>query len=138
MSIIKIEVKLKQSEVHFHTCLRLRRKFCGFPVLVKNLLCSTLFLAKICTTLLSYLVLNCYSRSISVFIRSTSVYSPDVFVSLFFIPRTFRVETIQDFLIKLDIKPLMHLLEMSIFSLNNVIIRLTKIMNRADKNWAHF
>ena len=26
----------------------------------------------------------------------------------------------------------------SIFSLNNVIIRLIKIMNRADKNWAHF
>ena len=85
VSIIKIEVKLKQSEVHFHTCLRLRRKFCGFPVLVKNLLCSTLFLAKIHTTLLSYLVLNCFSRSISVFIRSTtSVYWPDVFVSLFY------------------------------------------------------
>ena len=32
----------------------------------------------------------------------------------------------------------MHLLEISIFSLNNVIIRLTKIVNRADKNWAHF
>ena len=25
-----------------------------------------------------------------------------------------------------------------IFSLNNVIVRLTKIMNRAEKNWAHF
>ena len=46
------------------------------------------------------------------------------------------IETVQDFLIKLDIKPLMHLLEISIFSLNNVILRLTKIMNRADKNWA--
>ena len=46
--------------------------------------------------------------------------------------------SVQDFLIKLDIKPLMHLLEMSTFSLNNVIVRLTKIMNRADKNWAHF
>ena len=29
------------------------------------------------------------------------------------------LETVQDFLIKLDIKPLMHLLEISIFSLNN-------------------
>ena len=48
------------------------------------------------------------------------------------------LETVQDFLIKLDIKPLMHLLEINIFSLNNVILRLTKIMNRADKNWAHF
>ena len=33
---------------------------------------------------------------------------------------------------------IMHLLEISIFSLNNVILRLTKIVNRADKNWAHF
>ena len=49
-----------------------------------------------------------------------------------------QVESVQDFLIKFDIKPLMHLLEISTFSLNNVIVRLTKIMNRADKNWAHF
>ena len=48
------------------------------------------------------------------------------------------VESVQYFLINLDIKPLMHLLEISLFSLNNVIIRLTKIMNRAKKNWAHF
>ena len=47
------------------------------------------------------------------------------------------LESVQDFLIKLDIKPLMHLLEISTFSLNNFIVRLTKIMNRADKNWAH-
>ena len=44
------------------------------------------------------------------------------------------LETVQDFLIK----PIMYLLEISIFSLNNVILRLTKIMNRANKNWAHF
>ena len=48
------------------------------------------------------------------------------------------LESVQDFLIKLDIKPLMHLLEISTFSLNNVIVRLTKVMNRADKNWAQF
>ena len=48
------------------------------------------------------------------------------------------LESVQDFLIKLGIKPLMHLLEISTFSLNNVIVRLTKIMNRANKNWAHF
>ena len=49
------------------------------------------------------------------------------------------LESVQDFLIKLDIKLLMHLLEISgFFSLNNVIIRLTKIINRADKNWVHF
>ena len=52
--------------------------------------------------------------------------------------RPSSLETFQDFLIKLDIKPPMHLLKISIFSLKNVILRLTKIMNRADKNWAHF
>ena len=51
---------------------------------------------------------------------------------------TSEIESVQDFLIKLDIKPPMHLLEISTFSLNNVIVRLTKIMNRADKNWTHF
>ena len=42
---------------------------------------------------------------------------------------TFWLESVQDFLIKLDLKPFMHLVEISIFSLNHVIVRLTKIMN---------
>jgi hypothetical protein len=49
-----------------------------------------------------------------------------------------KIETVQDVLCKLGMKPQTHATERSIFSLNNVIIRLTKIMNRADKNWAHF
>ena len=49
-----------------------------------------------------------------------------------------KLDTVQDFLFKLGIKPRMHLWEISIFSLNNVIVRPTKIMNRADNNWAHF
>ena len=48
------------------------------------------------------------------------------------------IETVQDFLIKLSIKSLMYLLEIHIFSLNNVIFRPTKIMKRANKNWGHF
>ena len=46
------------------------------------------------------------------------------------------IESFQDFLIKLDMKPCMsmHLVGISIFSLNLVIVRLTKIKNRADKN----
>ena len=44
------------------------------------------------------------------------------------------LESVQDFLIKLDIKPLMHLLEMSIFSLNNDNLRLTKIINNPVKD----
>ena len=44
------------------------------------------------------------------------------------------LESVQDFLIKLDIKPLMHLLEISTFSLNNVIVRLTKIINNLGKD----
>ena len=48
------------------------------------------------------------------------------------------LESFQDFLIQLDMKPRMHLVEISIFSLNLVMVRLTKIMNRSDKNWAQF
>ena len=48
------------------------------------------------------------------------------------------VDTVQDFFIKLGIKPRMHQWEIRIFSLNNVIVRPNNIMNRADKNWAHF
>ena len=44
------------------------------------------------------------------------------------------IETVQDFLIKLDIKPLMHLLEIRIFSLKNDLVRLTKIMNNLVKD----
>ena len=39
------------------------------------------------------------------------------------------LESVQKFLIKLGMKPCMHLVEISIFSLNHVIVRLTKIMN---------
>ena len=35
-----------------------------------------------------------------------------------------RLESVQDFLIKLDMKPCMHLVEISIFSLNLVIVSL--------------
>jgi hypothetical protein len=47
-----------------------------------------------------------------------------------------KVETVQDFLIKLGIKPRisMHVLEMCIFSLNHVIVRPTKIMNNLLKD----
>ena len=38
-----------------------------------------------------------------------------------------------DFLIKLGIKPLMHVVEIRAFSLDSVIVILTQIMNRANK-----
>ena len=44
------------------------------------------------------------------------------------------LENVQDFLIKLGIKPGMHTLETSIFSLNHVIVRPTKIMNNLLKD----
>ena len=37
-----------------------------------------------------------------------------------------RLETFQDFLIELDMKPRMHLVKISIFSLNIVTVRPTK------------
>ena len=43
------------------------------------------------------------------------------------------LETVQDFLIKLDIKPLMHLLEICIFSQHNDLIRLNQIVKNLVK-----
>ena len=45
------------------------------------------------------------------------------------------LDTVQDFLNKLGMKPCIHLVEISMFSLNYVIVRPTKITNRADKNY---
>ena len=47
------------------------------------------------------------------------------------------LESFQDFLNQLDMKPRMHVMEITFFSLNNVTFRPTKIVNIADKNWAH-
>ena len=52
--------------------------------------------------------------------------------------KDYLVDTVQDFLIKLGIKPSMHLWKISISLLNNVLVRPTKIMNKADKNWTYF
>ena len=46
---------------------------------------------------------------------------------------TLVVESVQDFLVKLDMKPCIHLVEISIFSINHIIVRLTKIMNNLIK-----
>ena len=54
-----------------------------------------------------------------------------------FLSELASLDTVTDFLIELGMKSHMHLVEVSIFSLNNVIIRPTKIMNRANKKWAH-
>ena len=43
------------------------------------------------------------------------------------------LDTIQDFLCKLGMKPHMHLVEISIFSLNHVIVRPTKIIKDLRK-----
>ena len=45
---------------------------------------------------------------------------------------------VTDFFDQVGHEPCMHLVEISIFSLNNVTVSPTKIMNRAEKNWAHF
>ena len=43
------------------------------------------------------------------------------------------LETVQDFLITLGIKPSLHILKIIICSLNHVIVRPTKIMNNIPK-----
>ena len=43
------------------------------------------------------------------------------------------LDTVQDFFIMLGIKPCLHILKISIFSLNHIIVRPTKIMNNLLK-----
>ena len=45
-----------------------------------------------------------------------------------------ELDTVTDFLIELGMKPCMHLIEISIFALNDVTARLTKIMNNLLKH----
>ena len=45
----------------------------------------------------------------------------------------YKIETVKEFCGELGMKPRMYLVEISIFSLNHVIISPTKIMNRAKK-----
>ena len=47
------------------------------------------------------------------------------------------LESVQDFFIKLGMKPHTHLVKINIFLLKNVTFRPTKIINRANKNWVH-
>ena len=54
------------------------------------------------------------------------------------VKEAWELESVQDFLIKLGIKPLMHLVEISPFLLNIMSSSDLPKMNRADKNWAHF
>ena len=58
------------------------------------------------------------------------------FMKSSFLPSGFLpciLDTVQDFLIKLGIKPHLQLLKIGIFSLNHVIVRPTKIMNNLLK-----
>ena len=52
--------------------------------------------------------------------------------------RTYSLDTVQDFLIKLGIKPSLHILKISNFSLNHVIVRPTKIMSNLLKVCKNF
>ena len=53
---------------------------------------------------------------------------------------TYAVESVQDVLIKLGMKPCMHLVSGNKYFFTKSCHRqtITKIMNRADKNWAQF
>ena len=85
-----------------------------------------------------------FSTNIAIYFRtcvSVGAWHPQILEHHFWHPRILTlfilhngiVDTVQDFLIKLGIKPIMHLLKISILSLNIVIIRLTKIMNNLVK-----
>ena len=78
-----------------------------------------------------------FSRAVA-YTKPRELLSAMFMMALFSLSSASALDTVQDFLIKLGIKPWLHILKISIFLLNHVIVRPTKIMNRADKNWAHF
>ena len=53
----------------------------------------------------------------------------EFFLYLIITYSTVGVDTVKDFLFELGMKPHMHTLEISIFSLNNVTVRVNKILN---------
>jgi hypothetical protein len=62
-----------------------------------------------------------------------------VLISVFFLKKPnfgYLLDTFQDFLIAEHMKPRMHILEISISSLNHVIVRPTKTPKLADKKCA--
>ena len=59
-------------------------------------------------------------------------------ISITFTTLLGELKTVQDLLCKLGMKPKMHVLESSIFFVYNIGIRLTKIINRADKKLGTF
>ena len=69
------------------------------------------------------------------FIFQTHINSQDIFKCAL---TDSSLKAVRDFFSKLGMKRCLHLVEISIFSLNHDIDRPTKIINRADKNWAHF
>ena len=73
--------------------------------------------------------------SITIFSRSEQFSKQNTNLYVHYTLWSCSIDTVQDFLIKMGIKPRIHLWEISIFSLNNVIVRPTKIMNRPNKKW---
>ena len=67
----------------------------------------------------------------STFVQKVKFYQIQMFVCN---QVTSLIDTVQKFLIKLGIKPLMHLLEISIFFIDNDLVRLTKIMIKLVKD----
>ena len=83
------------------------------------------FLSKIC---------NKSKKVKDIYILSPQFQVTYFILNIFFIQTALHSWT-EDFMSKLGIKPPIHLLERSIFSLNHVIVRPIKIMNRADKTF---
>jgi hypothetical protein len=88
-----------------------------------------------------------HTIGVELFMNSHSYLCAKYFFSYFFfliIHTEYEIDSanilhiIQDFFCKLDMKPHIHLVEITILSLYLVIVRPTEIINRTDKNWAQF
>ena len=75
-----------------------------------------------------------FTASSEIAIRWTEILLQEESNLTLLVVHTYKLDAFQYFLIKLGIQPPMHLLKISIFSLNHVIFRPTKIMNNLLKD----
>ena len=111
--------------VHFRVILAIGRNGTTCPNLVETKICQV---DKVCPDIGPTATPKPYLPDV---IQLYGLYPGKMWQVFLLSFRSSTLETVQDFLIKLDIKPLLII---SIFSLNNDILRLTKIMNNLVKD----
>ena len=95
--------------------------------------CVQTFLWPFVFSVIFDVIQNILTAMIYIFLVNTFIFFKAEFGSFYANHNKSTIDTIQDFLRNLGMKPHMHLVEISIFSLNHVIVRPTKIIKDLRK-----